>query len=256
MLSGRLKDDYGVPMTRHTTNPRGKVYTYYISGKDSPRDWRIKASDLEACVVWIIKQIIASLRPSSLVGLHSADQVAAFEEAKYKVRASSQQTLIHMVRSVRLREDEMELGLDRAKLEDAIGHEVLDDSLIKQTRPITLAKRGHELRLIYDAAATRPDPALQMALAKAIEWKSRILSGENIAKIAACDGLSAQVTARRIRLSTMSPMIQMAIAKGTQPPSLTLQRLMTIKLPLAWQAQEILLLEQGNGIPCSAEKRL
>ena len=72
--------------------------------------------------------------------------------------------------------------------------------------------------------------------------------------IAKADGLSVQVTARRMRLAMLAPTIQMAIAKGTQPASLTLQQIITSKLPLCWKAQEALLLEQGNQIPCSGQQ--
>ncbi|MEM9879917.1 MAG: hypothetical protein AAF862_11635 [Pseudomonadota bacterium] len=61
--------------------------------------------------------------------------------------------------------------------------------------------------------------------------------------------INTQVTARRLRLAMLSPSIQLAIAKGSQPASLTLERIIKTKLSIAWQAQEKLFIEHGNKIP-------
>ena len=246
ILSGRLFDEESVAMTRHTAKPRGKVYTYYLSGEASPRDWRIRAADIEGCVFWAARQIIARIRPSDVDGLASPSQIKAFETAKEELHKRSRAKTLDLVDAITLRNADIEVRLSQGAVEDALACKLQSASAIQSRFDIKLIKRKHELKLAYDAVITHPDLTLQQALLKAMHWKARLVVGETITDIAKADGLSVQVTARRMRLAMLSPTIQMAIAKGTQPPSLTLQRIIESQLPLCWSAQESLLLEQGN----------
>ena len=153
---------------------------------------------------------------------------------------------LELVETITLGARDIEVQLSRTTIEDALGRKLRSAAVAQSRFDIELVKRKHELKLIYDAAITHPDPVLQQALSKAILWKIRVIAGETTSEIARVDGLSVQVTTRRLRLAMLSPMIQIAIAKGTQPPSLTLQRIVTSHLPLSWKAQETLFLEQGN----------
>lgn len=245
-LSGRLFDADGIAMTRHTANPRGKVYTYYLSGEASSYDWRIRAADIEGCVFWAARQIIAMLKPSDVNGFTSPSQINAFETARAELQERSRAKTLKLIKTITLRNADIEVQLSPAAIENALGCTLQSIASIQSRFDVELIKRKHELKLVYDATVTHPDPILQQALLKAIEWKTRLIAGETIAQIAAADGLNAQVTARRMRLAMMSSTIQMAIAKGTQPPSLTLQRIIKSQLPLCWNAQESLLIEQGN----------
>ncbi|MEM1195939.1 MAG: hypothetical protein AAGH57_07525 [Pseudomonadota bacterium] len=53
-------------------------------------------------------------------------------------------------------------------------------------------------------------------------------------------------TVRRMRLTMLSPTIQMVIAQGTEPPALSLQQIIESQLPPYWKAQESLVFGQGN----------
>lgn len=245
-LSGRLTDKDGIAMTRHTANPRGTTYAYYLSGKASPHDWRIKASDMEACTMWAAKQIISGLRPSDMADLSSPSQIKAFEKARQHLLDQSRQRTLEIAQTIQLGASDVQVTLSQAKVEDALGAKLQSDLPLTSHFDIELTKRKHELKLVYDAKATNPDPILQRALLKALAWKARVLEGETVTAIAKAHGLSTQVSARRLRLALLSPNIQMAIANGTQPASLTLQKVVTSTLPIDWKDQETLLLEQGN----------
>ncbi|MEM6857920.1 MAG: recombinase family protein [Pseudomonadota bacterium] len=245
-LSGRLFDADGIAMTRHTANPRGKVYTYYLSGKASSHDWRIRAADIEGCVFWAARQIIARMKPSDADGLASPSQVNAFETAKLELQKRSRTKTLDLVEAITLRNTDIEVCLSHAAIENLLGCKLQSARVVRSRFDIELVKRKHELKLAYDAAITHPDPILQEALLKAIRWKTRLIEGETMTDIAKADRLSVQVTARRMRLAMLSPTIQVAIAKGTQPASLTLQGIIDCQLPKCWKAQEMLLLEQGN----------
>ncbi|WP_298334659.1 recombinase family protein [uncultured Erythrobacter sp.] len=245
-LSGRLYDADGIAMTRHTANPRGKVYTYYLSGEVSPHDWRIRATDIEGCVTWSTRQIIKGLRPSDVDELNSPSQIKAFETAQAELLERSRAKILDLVETIALGPSDIRIQLSRSQLEDAIETNLHSNTRLKRKFDVELIKRKHELKLVYDATVTYPDPVLQQALLKAIGWKARLVAGDTMTDIAKADSLSVQVTARRMRLAVLSPTIQMTIAKGTQPASLTLQRIISSQLPLCWKAQEKLLLEQGN----------
>ena len=233
-------------MTRHTAKPRAKVYTYYLSGEASPRDWRISAADIEGCVFWAARQILARIRPSDVEGLESPSQIKALEAAKEELQKRSRSKTLDLVEAITLRNADIEVRVSQAAVEKALGRKLKSARAIQSRFDIELIKRKHELKLAYDPAITNPDRVLQQALLKAIGWKARLIEGETMADIATADGLSVQVTARRMRLSMLSPIIQMAIAKGTQPTSLTLQRVIESQLPYCWKAQESMFLEQGS----------
>ncbi|WP_298309114.1 recombinase family protein [uncultured Erythrobacter sp.] len=245
-LSGRLFDADGIAMTRHTANPRGKVYTYYLTGEASSQDWRIRAADIEGCLFWAARQMIARLKAGDVDGLTSPSQIKGFEAEKAELQKRSRAKTLDLVEAIFLRKADIEVRLAQASVEDALGCELQSATSLRSRFDIELTKRKHELKLVYDAAITHPDLTLQQALLKAIHWKARLTAGETMTDIARADGLSVQVTTRRMRLAMLSPTIQMAIAKGTQPVSLTLQRIIESHLPLYWNAQDSLLLEQGN----------
>lgn len=246
ILSGRLFDEDGVAMTRHTAKPRGKVYTYYLSGEASPNDWRIRAADIEGCVFWAARQIMTRIRPSDVDGLASPSQMKAFEAAREELQKRSRAKTLDLVDAIALRKADIEVQLSQSAVEEALGCKMQSAGVLRSRFDIELIKRKHELKLAYDTAITHPDPTLQRALHTAIHWKARLIKGETMTDIARADELSVQVTTRRMRLAILSPTIQMAIAKGTQPPSLTLQRIIESQLPLCWKAQEFMLLEQGK----------
>lgn len=246
ILSGRLFDEDGVTMTRHTAKPRRKTYTYYLSGEASPRDWRIRAADIEGCVCWAARQIIDRIKPGNIDGLVSPSQIKTFEVARADLLKRSRAKALELVETITLGESDIEVQLSRPAIEDALFGKLRSSTAVQSRFDIELVKRKHELKLVYDAAITHPDLVLQQALSKAILWKIRVVAGETTSEIARADGLSVQVTTRRLRLAMLSPTMQMAIARGTQPASLTLQRIITSHLPLCWKAQETLLLEQGN----------
>ncbi len=60
-------------------------------------------------------------------------------------------------------------------------------------------------------------------------------------QIASEANVTDRYVARLVPLAGLSPKIQASILKGTQPVSLTLERLVRRALPLSWDAQERML---------------
>jgi len=70
-------------------------------------------------------------------------------------------------------------------------------------------------------------------------------SGTRLKTIACDAGVTERYAARIIPLNCLSPGLQQAIVDGTQPTTLTLERLIRNKLPLDWDAQERMLRIDG-----------
>ena len=192
ILSGRLFDEDGVAMTRHTAKPRGKVYTYYLSGETSPHDWRIRAADIEGCVFWAARQIMAGIRPGDVDDLASRSQIKSFEAAREELQKRSRAKTLDLVEAITLGNTDIEVRLYQAAIEEAIGCKLQSARVLQSRFDIELIKRKHELKLAYDTAITHPDVTLQQALLKAIRWKARLINGETMTDIAKADELSVQ----------------------------------------------------------------
>lgn len=194
-------------MTRHTSKPRGKVYTYYLSAEASPHDWRIRAADIEGCVFWAARQIMAKIRPSDVDGLASRSQIKAFEAAREELQKRSRAKTLDLVEAITLRNADIEVRLSQSFVEETLRCKLQSARVLRSRFDIELIKRKHELKLAYDTAITHPDLTLQQALHTAIHWKARIIKGETMTDIAKADELSVQVTTRRMRLAMLSPTI-------------------------------------------------
>ena len=83
------------------------------------------------------------------------------------------------------------------------------------------------------------DPALSSALIRAESWKRKLLAGEadSLESIAKAEGVKAAYAARLIRTALLAPDLKQAILDGDQPEGLTLQKVMTLDVPLDWDAQ-------------------
>ena len=94
------------------------------------------------------------------------------------------------------------------------------------------------MRIVSGEIAPSPDPTLLRALRNAHCWTEALKSGTPLGKLASSDGVSERYLARIVPLAGLSPRIQTAIIDGSQPVDLTLERLIRMTLPLAWEAQE------------------
>lgn len=86
-----------------------------------------------------------------------------------------------------------------------------------------------------------PDATLLRILAQAHVWTEQLKTGTPLADVAQAAGHSTSYIRTRAPLAFLSPRIQKHILAGTQPPDLTLERLVRSKIPLCWHEQERLL---------------
>lgn len=102
-----------------------------------------------------------------------------------------------------------------------------------------IVKRGgrKEMRLPDDAVRShKADNTLVKALARAFRWKRMLESGEFIssAELAEREGIAPSYLTRVLRLTLLEPDIVEAVLDGTQPPEVTLDRVMR-EVPQQWK---------------------
>ena len=121
------------------------------------------------------------------------------------------------------------LGLDAA---------LLSPALISFEAPFQTRRRGVETKIISGERTREPDPTLIRTLAVAHDWARLLQSGFGVTQIAARTGHSGAFIRTRAQLAFLSPKLQVAILDGSQPPELTLKRILSAPVPLDWDDQE------------------
>jgi hypothetical protein len=94
-----------------------------------------------------------------------------------------------------------------------------------------------ETRIIAGAPEAEPDQVLVQRLAEAHRWVAELRAGLPLLEIARQAGHSGAYLRTRAQLAFLSPRIQAAILEGTQPPGLTLERIVRTGVPLDWAEQ-------------------
>jgi hypothetical protein len=103
--------------------------------------------------------------------------------------------------------------------------------------PFQLRRRGVETRIVAGAPDCQPDQVLVRRLAEAHLWVRQLRTGTPLSEIAGQAGHSGAYIRTRAQLAFLSPHIQAAILDGTQPPDLSLERILRTGVPLDWPAQ-------------------
>jgi DNA invertase Pin-like site-specific DNA recombinase len=116
-----------------------------------------------------------------------------------------------------------------------------DDAIIVR-RPVSLRRRGRQLKLVMDppdGGTAAPDRTLITAVARARDWAARIVDdGASQSEIAAEEQVTDGYVSQLLPLAYLAPSIVEDIIAGRQSPALTADGLIwRAKLPLAWSGQ-------------------
>jgi DNA invertase Pin-like site-specific DNA recombinase len=224
-LTGKLFDQTGEVMSPSFSRGRsGKVYRYYVSASlqqgGSQRDdgvlQRLPAPDIEMLATKTAARWLPhSERPlHSILAIRIADRGLIFECP--------------------------------AKLADDIAQHLNDDEEIIHTSaklcrihvPIALPLRGGKRMIIASGKPDiSPDQTLIAALRRAHSMLERDRKGMPLIE----KSLPTAYLRKLLRLAFLAPDIQRDILAGRQPPSLNLQRLVELDMPLCWNEQRKLL---------------
>lgn len=256
-LKGKFRDETGDLLTPSHTRRRGKRLGYYISnrlisGGTDPTGWRIPARSFEQAVLMCIVDHLAdharrhAVLPSADVATSSMAS-EAIDTLCSQLMADGLPSAASLISRGQIITGEILIDLDA----DALGRATrlkatnLMPELLCVRAPFTSRRRGVELKIIAGTACPRPDAAMIRGLRRAHLWTTGLKSGVPMRQLAKEAGVTERYIARLVPLSGLSPKIQIAILKGTQPADLTLERLVRYPLPLDWAEQEQML-EKGK----------
>jgi hypothetical protein len=216
-----------------------------IAGGADPTGWRLPGPGLERTVATLIADHITAARERhellTRTDLRGSDGLAAKAcNLERQLLDDAPGCLGTLTRSGVLAPDRITVELDPTSLANAL--DVLEEQLALRlstiTAPVRLRRRGVEAKLVIGTKAPSPDPVLRKALAEAHAWATALRSGTPLKGIAMQSGHHDVLIRTRGQLAFLSPKIQTAIRDGTQPPDLTLKRILSRPVPLDWHDQE------------------
>lgn len=258
-LAGKLRDQTGDRLTPTRTQRHSRSFRYYVShrliarGLD-PTGWRLPAPALEAMIAGLIADHIAAAiadrRLKTEADLRdAADPSEAAQRLVHHLRRVEPATLRRLLRVGTIRPDGLKLDLDTSALAQDLGIDAADlaPGLGAISATLRLRRRGIEAKLIIGQPAPRPDPIILKALGAAHRWMAEVRRGSTLRKIARAADIDVAVLRKRGQLAFLSPRIQAALLSGTQPCTLTLERMIQDPPPLDWIDQERLYGFSGQG---------
>ena len=158
-----------------------------------------------------------------------------------------------LVRRVILKPGSLTIDIDRSAIvaellpELAQSKSEQDDETISIECPISLKRRGVELRMVVTNSAhphREPDASLVQLILRAHRYLAMLNDGQGrtLSDIAVTERVELSEVSRVLPLAFLSPSIVDSILAGTQPVSLTAQRLSRLAdLPASWKQQSELL---------------
>ena len=258
-LAGKLFDETAQALTPTHSVKMGRRHRYYVSrlllteGRRATGDrgWRLPAKEIERSVAAAATTLLED-KTAVVVAIQQREIeperiMPILARAAYWIQElrsdAGGEALAALVDRVDLARDGFRLTLRLpTSLEDPS-----DTLTLEQFVPLTMKKRGVELRLVISnepPSAAKADMVLLQTIARAHRWFDQLLSGEvkSLTSIATREGLNYRFVGKIIRLAFLAPEIVEAIAEGRQPPELSTELLTKrIRLPLAWNDQKRLL---------------
>ncbi len=245
-LSGKLVDEAGERLVASHAQKKGRKYRYYISAflirkakDETRRGWRIPAPSLEALVLTALDTFLTE--PAMLTqAWRNADQpltklppfIAAVQHRSQNQTANNRYDLV----------DHVTLSPTGIMLHISLASVVPDAPMLVHEVPITIARRGDEMRLVHERHDRTPaviDPTLVKSVARGHRWFQQMLAdGIGPDDLARTEDVSAQYIKRLVRLTFLSPGIVKSIVEGRQPAGLNAQTLAnSMTIPLVWSEQ-------------------
>lgn len=249
-LTRKLRDETGDRLTPTHTTRRGRRLRYYvsnrlISGGADPSGWRLPAQMLESTIADLLSgHLESAARAQRLLAHPDATRVTEVERAVStllcRLREAGGRNGAPLIRSgiVMRGEIRVDIAIDALATDLGIRAGDLDPSLATIISPFHIRRRGVEAKVIAGETRPAPDPALRAMLIRAHGWVRALQTGTPLTEIARNEGHAESFLRTRAQLAFLSPKIQAAILEGTQPPELSLKRLLRTTLPLDWSEQE------------------
>lgn len=250
LFCGKLHDETGDRLTPTHARKGDRRISYYVSRRllrDGPcvhgTGWRLPAAQLDTMLVRIITDHLERLTARHRITQSSDVAAIGTSAAKMttiidRVRADPSAAVALVERAV-IAPGALTINLDAAVLAADLdtSPDALETDLLTITAPFTRKRRGIETRLVTGDRYPEPDPVLIRALANAHRWLDALQAGQTLSQIARKQHCTQPFIRTRLQLAFLSPPIQKAIMDGTQPPTLTLERIVRTGVPLDWSEQ-------------------
>ncbi|MEQ9638086.1 MAG: recombinase family protein [Devosia marina] len=267
-LAGMIYDADGKRMTPTYSKKAGRHYRYYTSaplvrGSSGGKGIRLPAPDLEQLInESIADRIIDQKWLAALIGESEVTNfpkiIAAADRLAKSVRCPDGDCLSldmqPLLRRVDVGTDTIVISLDRAALAAALGVAMCDDiaqtdnQMTRITVPAKALRCGKQVRLIVGEVTSKtrsPDAQLVQLICDGHRWFEDLSTGraETIAAVAKRGNQQVSHVSRTLSLAFLAPDIADMILAGTQPITLTPERLKAARpLPLDWDLQRLKLL--------------
>jgi len=248
LLAGLLWDGHGRRLTPTHSSRRNRRYRYYISQTDDvsvpDSAWRVSAPDIEDLVIDRLRTMLAHATEQAIAsGSLNGDAIGQLNDrvAGMLTRLDSlvgqREALLQLTQRIDVLGETVRIEADFRPVDAALGDQHVHEHLIGFVRS------GEQVKLIIPptttSAAINRNPSLLKLVAQAFTAQREMECGGRIEEVAGRLGYGREYVADLIRTSYLSPTIITAIINGTQPASLTRQRLVrTNRVPLSWAEQE------------------
>ncbi|VVT10252.1 recombinase family protein [Erythrobacter sp. EC-HK427] len=254
LLAGKVFDQNGEPLVASHAC-KGKVrYRYYVSmslqhdGESTKDSWRIPARELEGTV---IERLASELQqPLGLIDEMGVDLTAnsfltlthKAEDLISRIRRKRVSSIRPLIERVQVSLERLTITLDAAELCSELGIPATmatrNPELVVH---VSLKRTGMALQLVHSNGRSDNrlvDTTLLQLIQQGRTWWDEIVSSrKSVAQFARDNNVTASYVTRIVRLAFLSPRVIEAITAGTQPVSITADRLRRIELPASWSDQ-------------------
>jgi site-specific DNA recombinase len=244
-LAGRIYDADGQRLYSTHGKKLGKRYSYYVSStRDNRNGWRLPAGDVEALVQQSLQRLLCDPdRLDAELGTPGLTEAAIARAARLAPASGDSKSLWealrHLNARVSIETHALRIELDRSLLAEAMTvgttEALIRDPVVLIT-PVSLKRRGIELRLVYASPDARPanrDPHLIDLIRRGwAAWKKLTTEQRS------ANPVERSHLVRLARLRFLAPDITLAIIEGRQPIELTARSLLRCgELPVDWNDQ-------------------
>lgn len=248
-LTGKLRDETGDRLTPTHTQRHGRRLRYYvsnrlISGGTDPSGWRLPGPALEQAVADVIARHLSDLasghRICVMPDVQIGDAVCAkAQDLTQRLRKGTPGLITNITMGGKLAKGRIVLNLQTTELANELGLKPsqIDSSALQIQAPFELRRRGVEGKIVAGDPEPEPDRTMLRALNRAHTWTADLRRGKSLNDIAAATSHSDSYVRTRAQLAFLSPKIQKAILVGSQPPELTLEKIIRKPIPLDWNVQ-------------------
>ena len=252
MLTGRIFDSEGRPMSPYHTFNHGRRYAYYASNRnDNARTpaQRLPAGELESSICRVIAQWLSNASNTRELqsGLGTHELTELVEGCRSQALELTSTSLIEARLILQRLDLQVEISgtgikasFDASSLLVGAHQEQETGPRIELAVATSAAAYGHEPRLRLDppAGLTTPrDERLVELITRAFASRDRLLAMTDD-EVGSLPPVSLRHLERTARLSYLEPAIVHAVLEGTQPRSLSARTLSRMgALPLSWVEQ-------------------